>query len=205
MGTYSGAVKAPARVLDAKEQADLLRVTGLRKDGFRDHVIFSIALGTGLRSTRSWRLNVGQVFTPAGRARRRLVLQVFKRSNRDVSMQEVLTPDTLRAKLEKLLAWKRSEGQPVEANAPLFLSRNGDRLSPRQLRELFAKWQREAGFDRRFSFHALRHTACTNLYRGTRDIRVTQRFARHKSVTSTAIYTHPTDEDMARAVAQLPC
>jgi len=205
MGTYSGAVKAPARVLDAKEQADLLRVTGLRKDGFRDHVIFSIALGTGLREHEILALNVGQVFTPAGRARRRLVLQVFKRSNRDVSMQEVLTPDTLRAKLEKLLAWKRSEGQPVEANAPLFLSRNGDRLSPRQLRELFAKWQREAGFDRRFSFHALRHTACTNLYRGTRDIRVTQRFARHKSVTSTAIYTHPTDEDMARAVAQLPC
>jgi len=205
MGSYADTVKTGARVLDEREQAALLRVSGLRKDGYRDHVIFSLALGTALREHEILALNVDQVFTPVGRARRIVVLEVFKTSNRDASMQEVRLPETLRAKLEKYLEWKRAEGQPVDRDAPLFLSRNGDRLSARQLRDVFKKWQAAASFDREFTFHELRHTACTNLYRRCRDIRVTQRFARHRAVTSTAIYTHPSDEDMARAIAELPC
>jgi site-specific recombinase XerD len=36
-------------------------------------------------------------------------------------------------------------------------------------------------------------------------IRLTQRLARHKSILTTAIYSHPTDEDLLRAVTGLPC
>ena len=89
--------------------------------------------------------------------------------------------------------------------APIFVSRKKGRLSARQLRHAFRLWQERAGFERYFSFHSLRHSACTNLYRATRDIRLTQRFARHKSILSTAIYTHPTDEDLSASVADLPC
>ena len=95
-------------------------------------------------------------------------------------------------------------GQLGEA-APIFVSRKKGRLSARQLRHAFKVWQERAGFERSFNFHSLRHTACTNLYRATRDIRLTQRFARHKSILSTTIYTHPADEDLVRSVAQLPC
>jgi site-specific recombinase XerD len=49
------------------------------------------------------------------------------------------------------------------------------------------------------------NTACSNLYRRTRDIRLTQRFARHSSILSTAIYTHSTDEELVRSVQELPC
>ena len=45
----------PSRTLSEAEQACLLKTTGERPDGFRDHVIFAVALGTGLRSTRSLR------------------------------------------------------------------------------------------------------------------------------------------------------
>ena len=61
------------------------------------------------------------------------------------------------------------------------------------------------GRARRFNFHALRHSALTNLYRRTRDIRVVQRVARHKSVDTTTISAAPTDEDILRAVRELPC
>ena len=77
--------------------------------------------------------------------------------------------------------------------------------STRQLRHGFAVWQRRAGFDRHVSFHVLRHSACSAVYRKTKDIRLTQRFARHKSILTTAIYSHPTDEDLLRAVTGLPC
>jgi site-specific recombinase XerD len=70
---------------------------------------------------------------------------------------------------------------------------------------MFANWQQRAGFDRRFTFHHLRHTALTNIYRRTRDIRVVQRAARHANINTTTIYATPTDEDILRAVRDLPC
>jgi site-specific recombinase XerC len=85
------------------------------------------------------------------------------------------------------------------------VSREGGRLSERQVRTAFKKWQERAGFERHVHFHALRHTACTNIYAATKDIRLTQRFARHSRITTTTIYTHPSDDDMIRAVEGIRC
>ena len=204
MTAYADRIARAPRTLSGREQRALLAVTGQHKDGFRDHVIFSLALGTALREHELLALDIGDVFDD-GRARRRVQLRVFKRSSDDVGMQEVILPDNTRAKLDKLLAWKRQAGESLGADAPVFVSRKGNRLSTRQLRHAFKQWQARADFDGLFSFHALRHTACTNLYRASRDIRLTQRFARHKTITSTAIYTHPTDEDLIRSLQQLTC
>ncbi len=204
MTAYAQRIARAPRTLSEHEQRALLAVTGQHKDGFRDHVIFSLALGTALREHELLALDMGDVFD-GGRARRRVHLRVFKRSHDDLSLQEVLLPDTVRAKLDKLHGWKRQAGEDLAEDAPLFVSRKGNRLSTRQLRHTFKRWQQRAGFEHLFSFHALRHTACTNLYRASRDIRLTQRFARHKTITSTAIYTHPTDEDLLRSLAYLTC
>lgn len=180
-------------------------MTGQHAAGFRDHVILSIALGTGLREHEILALDIGDVFDAAGRAKRHVELRVFKRATDDPPPQEIVLSDTVRAKLEKLLRQKRGDGHDVGRTAPLFVSRKRGRLSARQLRHAFAVWQERAGFEREFNFHALRHTACSNLYRRTRDIRLTQRFARHSSILSTTIYTHPTDEELVRSVQDLPC
>lgn len=195
----------PPKTLTEAEQARLLRVTGEHARGFRDHVLISMGLGTALREHEILALDVGDVFDGTGKARRRVQLRVFKRSNDDPSMQEVILPDGLRGKLDKLYRWKKRRSESVAPDAPLFVSRLGRRLSARQLREAFHRWQERAGFERRFGFHALRHSALTNIYRDTKDIRLTQRVARHKSITSTMRYAGPSDEDVLRAVRNLPC
>jgi len=202
--SYVESTHAPRTLTDA-EQAQLLKVTGEHARGFRDHVILSFALGTALREAELLALNVGDVFGVEGKARRRVQLRVFKRSNDDESMQEVVLPDPLRAKLDKLWRWKKQRGEGLEPDAPLFVSRRGLRLSSRQLRNLFHVWQERAGFEREMSFHSTRHSSLTNVYRRTRDIRLTQRVARHKSITSTIRYAGPSDEDVLRAVRDLPC
>lgn len=204
MATYVDNIRNPPRTLTEVEQRRLLKVSGEHKAGFRDHLLFSLALGTGLREHEILALDVGDVFDD-GKSRRRLVLRVFKRSSDSPATQEVVLPDALRTKLERLFRWKRSVGESLDGDAPVFVSRRGRRLSARQLREVFHVWQERAGFERRLNFHALRHTACSNLYRRTKDIRVTQRFARHKSILTTSIYAHPSDEDLVRAVLDLPC
>ncbi|ACY13444.1 tyrosine-type recombinase/integrase [Haliangium ochraceum] len=213
MTAYAHSTRRPPKSLTEHEQRLLLKASGEHRAGFRDHVIFSIALGTGLREHEILSLDVGDVFDGAGsgvgasgaKARRRLQLRVFKRSSDSPAEQEVILPDVVRAKLDKLYRWKKRNGESLAADAPIFVSRKGNRLSARQLRERFHHWQERAGFERRLGFHALRHTACSNIYRRTKDIRLTQRFARHKSIVTTSIYAHPTDEDLFRAVLDLPC
>ena len=203
--SYADNIALPPRTLTEGEQRALLKTTGEHARGFRDHVIFSVALGTALREHEILALNVGDVFGPDGRPRRRVQLRVFKRSNDDEAMQEVVLPDNLRAKLDRFRGWKKRRGERLDADAPLFVSRNGNRLSARQLRHLFHQWQERAGFERSLSFHAVRHTALTTVYRKSRDIRLTQRVARHKSISSTIRYAGPSGEDVLRAVRDLPC
>ena len=134
-------------------------------------------------------------------------------SSRRSAAEERRTPRSSRTSAASIDHWSAEGGTPIVvaqgetlvATTPVFVSRLGRRLSARQLRHAFGVWQERAGFERRFNFHALRHTACTNLYRGSRDLRLTQRFARHKSVLTTSIYTHPSDEELLRSVQSLIC
>lgn len=202
--SYVDAVCKPPKTATDAEQLAILRVTGEHRSGFRDHVLFSLALGTALREHEIAALDVGDV-SDAGRVRRRFPLRVFKRSNKDVDAQESILPDALRYKLEKFLRWKKANGEGVSATDPLFVSIGRGRMATRTIRYTFAKWQERAGFERRLTFHSLRHTALSNLYRATKDIRMVQKIARHATITSSMIYTHPSDEDIMRSVRRLPC
>ena len=205
MGFYASNISTPHRTLTDREHRQLLKVTGEQRDGYRDHVLYSMALATGLREHELAGLEVGDVFEADGKAKKRIALRVFKRSTDAPAQQDVIVPQDLRAKLEKFWGWKTWERESLAPNAPLFASNRGKRLSTRQLRHGFAVWQRRAGFDRHVSFHVLRHSACSAVYRKTKDIRLTQRFARHKSILTTSIYSHPTDEDLLRVITELPC
>ena len=188
--------------MTAAEQAALLAATAAH-DAPRDHVLYSMALGTGLRLNELLGLNVGDV-SPDGRTvRRRIVLR--QATTKGGRRGEVFLPERLVPKLVKYLSWKRAIGQAVDPDAPLFVSGQGRRLSPRAAQWRFARWQARAGFDRRYNFHALRHSAVTNVYRASRDLFLAQRFARHASPLTTVVYTHPADEELYEGVRNLPC
>jgi integrase/recombinase XerC len=218
VSNYAARVKRP-RTLTELEQARLLKVSGEHREGFRDHVIFALALGTGLRELEIVSLDVQDVvaFTlpmdgkphaisvaddEDQHVRRRVLLRRFKGSGRAGGrLQEVMLSDAVRYKLQKYLQVIR--GRPLID--PLFISRNGERLSTRQVRKLFATWQQRAGFETRFSFHALRHTYCTNVYRDSgRDLVAVQQLARHARVETSLIYTRASDEELLRIVRKLP-
>ncbi|HMA96878.1 MAG TPA: tyrosine-type recombinase/integrase [Polyangiaceae bacterium] len=204
MTSYVGTVKRPVRTMTDVEIAKVLRVSGEHRDGFRDHVIISLALSTGLREHEIVALNVGDVSLEGVRCKRHVKLRVYKRSSKDPALQEITLSDGVRAKIEKLLHVRTREEKMLSLDAPLFVSRCHKRLSTRQLRRAFKVWQERAGLERRFNLHATRHTAVTWVYRRTHDIRLTQRFARHTSIESTMIYTHSSDEDLLRAVQEQP-
>lgn len=199
--------RAP-RTLTPEEQIRVLAVTGEHPEGFRDHVILSIALGTALREHEIVALNMGDVFMANGSVRRRIRLRKFKGSEREGApeFQEVFVSERLSEKLARFLSLKRRKGESTKSGAPVFLSSRGKRIATRTLRHNWRVWQTRAEFPAPlFTFHELRHTACSNLRRATGDIRLVQRFARHSDLNSTMIYTQPGDEEVANAVDALTC
>jgi integrase len=217
MGRYATRGRAP-KTLTVAEQERLLRVTGEHARGFRDHVLIAIGLGLGLRIHEVAALDCGDVYDHNGKAKRRIELRVFKQSNQDEQAQCVHVPDSLKYKLDKFRRWKVARGEPVKPGSPLFVTHTGSRskmkgsrLSDRAIRHAFNGWLTRLGYepDSRgrypFSFHSLRHTCGTNLFRQTKDLRVVQRQLRHASIQSTMIYTTPSDDDVARGVKDLDC
>jgi site-specific recombinase XerC len=169
----------------------------------RDHTIISLALGTGLRLAEIVGLNVGDVFAPDGTPRVRVrVRAAIAKGGRAA---DAFLPDRLVAKLKRLWRWKRERGEDLASDAPLLANQSGRRISKRRIQFAWATWQRRTGFDRVYGFHALRHTAVTNVYRASRDLFLAQRFARHISPLTTTVYTHPSDQEMAGRVRGLDC
>lgn len=192
--------RRPPRTLTDSEIARLLKVSGEHREGFRDHLIFSFALGCALRESEIVGLDVEDVTSDGRRPRRTLQLRVFKHGggHSDPEAQRVPLSDATYYKLEKYL---RAHAPP---SGPLIRSRKGGaRLSVRAVRALFAKWQRAAGFDHHYPFHALRHTAISNFQREGRDLRATQIFARHASPSTTTIYEHASSEEVLRIARRL--
>jgi site-specific recombinase XerC len=186
--------------LTADELQALLRVTA---DHPRDHVIFSLALGTGLRLGELTGLVVGDLFFPTGqpRLRVRVRAEIAKRGRAG----DVFLPDALEAKLIAFWLCKVERHESLDPHAPLFCGLSRRRISPRRVQVLFRQWQEVAGFDRHYCFHTLRHTAVTNVYRSSRDLFLAQRFARHASPLTTTIYTHPSDQELKERLRLLPC
>lgn len=207
--SYADRTTRPPRTLTDREVKKILDVTGKARDGFRDHMIISLALGCGLRESEIVALNLEDVSADGKKPKRIIQLRVFKRAGAgaDASDHRVHLPDATYYKLEKFLrAVDHQSGFRIgqlNGKAQLFWSRKGNRLSTRMVREMFGNWQRRAGFDHVYNFHALRHTAISAVRRKTGDIRLAQRFARHANIATTVRYDHVSDEEVAAAVKDL--
>lgn len=202
---FAARTRRPPRTLTDAETSRLLKVTGEHRDGFRDHMIISLALGCALRESEIVGLNVGDVTTDGRRPKRVIHLRTFKGSKRagaSAEGQRVPMSEAAFYKLEKYLG---GHAYPHVGwrELPLFVSREGHRLSDRRVRSLFRAWQERAGFAKPYHFHALRHTSLTNLYRSSRDIHLVSRFARHANIATTTIYAHVSDEEILRAARDL--
>jgi integrase len=182
------------------EQKALLQATASHP---RDHLIFSLALGTGLRLGEIVGLNVWDVYFPYGTSRTRIRLRPeIAKGGRP---GDVFLPDALAGKLGRFWISKGRRRERLDPSAPLFCNQGRRRISKRRVQVAFRTWQVRAGFSRLYPFHATRHSAVTAVYRATHDLFLAQRFARHASPLTTIIYTHVSDEELSLRLRDLAC
>lgn len=92
----------------------------------------------------------------------------------------------------------------------LFISRNGNRISPKTVQWLVKKYLSEIGLtspngSTGYSVHKLRHTAATLMYQhGNVDIRILKDILGHESLSTTEIYTHLSSTQMEKAAESNP-
>lgn len=73
---------------------------------------------------------------------------------------------------------------------PLFLNKNGGRLTERSVARLLEQAARAAGLTVPVSPHDLRHTFATHLLDAGLDLRMVQELLGHKNLSTTQKYTH---------------
>lgn len=97
-----------------------------------------------------------------------------------------------------LSALRRAE---LPRRGPLFRKVDGDRLPAHRVSQLGNQYLRELGVPA--TMHQLRHWFGSEVYRRTRDLRMTQELLGHASPNSTALYTKLFPEDAYEDVAKL--
>ncbi len=176
----------PPRALSDEETGKLLLALSQGKGPIaeRDHALFALMLGSGIRVGSALALEIGDL--DLGRGEMRL-----RKCKGDMPVTVPLS----RAVCDHL---RRFAGK--QRDGPLFQGANGRAMSARHVQRRLGLWCKRAGIERHVSPHSLRHSFAIRLYRKTRDLLLVQQALRHRSIVSTTVYARADDENVRRAV-----
>lgn len=154
----------------------------------RDIAIFEMMAGTGLRVSELCHLELFDVTI----SERKGTVRVHGKGGKYRGVP-------LNAEVRKSLrAYVNERGLTPGA---LFIGQRGP-MSPSGVFRLLRKYAAQAGLD--VSPHVLRHTFATRLLRkGGADLVTVKELLGHEDINTTAIYLHPSQEDMQEAVEKL--
>ncbi|MBI4708149.1 MAG: tyrosine-type recombinase/integrase [Candidatus Omnitrophica bacterium] len=197
------------KCLTPQEEERFLDILKNRKDAERAYMLYHLMLITGLRLSEALSLNVEH----ASRAKVELRVKGWtKKGERSPEQSEgkkdrfktVYFPKALQGHLKEYLKVKARRGESLLLGAPLFVSRNSARISPRQVQRDFKKWVKESGIESNLSPHALRHTVGTRLLREFKNAKLVQRYLGHSDVATTLrYYVDVFPEDLEEAAEML--
>jgi integrase/recombinase XerC/integrase/recombinase XerD len=182
-----GRRRAPLpKLLRTDELATLLdRIPAHTPLEIRDRAMLELTYSSGLRCEEVVNLDQGDVDFDAEE------LRVLGKGSKT---RVVPVGEPAQRALERYLSTGRpslAQEHPDEkhAEAALFLSKRGRRLSPSDVRRRLRLWLRNAGLSADASPHALRHSFATHLLEGGADLRSIQELLGHSSISTTQIYT----------------
>jgi integrase/recombinase XerC len=150
----------------------------------RDRAILELLYSSGLRVSEVEALEADDLNI------REAVVKVMGKGRKERLVPVgVKAIDALKYYLIERALFKRKKPQVSEQTA-LFLNKNGERLTNRQIRRIVVKYARLMGIEGQIGPHTLRHTFATHLLIGGADLRAIQELLGHASLSTTQKYTH---------------
>lgn len=162
----------------------------------RNKSIVIFCLNTGLRVSELTSLNVGDVFN--GHVKKELTIRKEIAKGR----RERTVPLNVKARnvISEVLDFNEKRGCGRGENDPLFVSKRGKRITPRQVENIIKQLREDSEIDVKMTPHTLRHSFATRLMKKGVGLRVIQVLLGHKNLATTQIYTHVDREDLEKAV-----
>jgi integrase/recombinase XerC len=142
----------------------------------RNAALITLLYGTGLRISEALSLKRGDA--PLGDA-----LTVIGKGRKERSVP------VLAAVREAIDAYVKVCPFGYAKNAPLFVSRRGNPMSPREAQALMQHLRGRLGLSPSATPHALRHSFATHLLKNGGDLRAVQELLGHASLSTTQKYT----------------
>ncbi len=155
----------------------------------RNRAIVELLYSSGLRLAEAQQLSVRDLDTAQG------VVRVMGKGNK-----ERIVP-VGKAAIEAIRTYLALTGGRSIAD-PLFLSRNGGRLSRRQMQRAVSALLESVARGEGLSVHALRHTFATHMLDAGADLLAVKELLGHASLSTTRLYTHTSRERLARTYRQ---
>jgi integrase/recombinase XerC len=178
------AVPKPLSVEDAKKTLD--EAFALHEQPWqaaRDHALFTLIYGCGLRISEALGLSAGDV--PDGDA---ITIVGKGRKQRVVPLLPVVK--------ERLAAYLAECPYALGKRDPLFVGARGQRLNPGVVQRQMRKVRAMLGLPASATPHALRHSFATHLLAGGGDLRTIQELLGHASLSTTQRYTEVDDKHL---------
>jgi site-specific recombinase XerD len=160
----------------------------------RNAAIVETLFATGLRVSELCALVVADLFLDRGSA------HVLVRRGKGGKSRLVAISVCLATYLSEFLSWKGSVGEPVGINSPLFMSERRGKMHRSAVHRLWKSALTHSGLPSRHGVHATRHSYAVEIYRKTKDLRLTQRQLGHSSPVVTQVYASLLDDDIRRGV-----
>lgn len=177
-------------VLTEEEQERLLRQPNPRyRTGSRNLSLLRLMLDLGLRSAEMLSLKIDDIDWMSGKI---TVRQGKNNKDRVLWLGE--------NDLELLRSWRERKSSIPRKNDLLFVTLKGDPVLDRYLRYMVKRYARKAGISKDVHPHMLRHSFATDIYRETKNLRLTQKALGHASLSTTEIYTHIVDQELEEAL-----
>lgn len=154
----------------------------------RDLCLFKIGFATGLRISAIVQINIEDLDLSHNQ------IKVVEKGDRD---NYIIIGENVKSQIVMWLEDRKKFFGGVNSSA-LFVSQEGNRLSPRSVKDLVDKYT-VGVVDKKVTPHVMRHSCATNLYEKTGDIYLCAKQLNHKNVATTQRYAELSKEKQKKA------
>jgi len=172
------------KTLSADQVTSLVEINAQDPLSYRDKAILELFYSSGLRLAELCALNLVDLML--GEA----TVRVTGKGNKTREL-----PIGKHA-LSAIKEWLKQRALlPIKDHNAVFISKLGNRISPRTIQQRVAMWAKKQGIDVNVSPHMLRHSFASHMLESSGELRVIQELLGHSNISTTQIYTHLVYDD----------
>ncbi len=156
---------------------------------YRDKTIFELFYATGVRCSELVGITIEDISFDEK------TIRIMGKGRKE---RIVLFGEKALHMLEKYLSIERPTLAQSSQERHLFLNYAGGTLTTRSIQRIFEMFRSFLRIDRNLTPHKIRHSFATHLLQQGVDLRIIQELLGHKTIATTEIYTHISNQQLAK-------